>query len=140
MNLSANSIKKNFSKELHRSCVNRYQVLPSNEQLSRDLHVFSKYTRKVSRETVRKWLRGETFPDLDCLLHLIDWLKLDMTNIFPCNSPTENNQVAANSQKLITDPNVTLSTHHIDMIIELLIAIKKSEILDPKMSIGRKRS
>lgn len=138
MNLSTNSVKKNFSKELNRSCINRYQVLPSNEQLSRDLYVFSKYTLKVSRETVRKWLRGETFPDLDCLLHLIDWLKLDINNIFPCNSMTENNQIAATPQNLITDPNEMLSTHHIDTVIKLLTVIKKSKILDPKISLGRK--
>jgi hypothetical protein len=52
----------------------------------------------VSREAVRKWLKGETFPDLDCLLHLIEWIKLDMSNIFltPLN---DSNNLTINFQK-----------------------------------------
>ena len=106
MNSKVHSVKKLFSEELKRCCVERYRKFPSNEKLARDLAVSSQYSIKVSRETVRKWLKGDTFPDLDCLLHLIEWLELDMSNIF-LNSPY-------GSDKLLIKYNKNLSDNYFD--------------------------
>ena len=75
-------VKHRFSEELRRCCGSHYPSIPSNEQFARDLYLSSKYVLKVSRETVRKWFKGESFPDLDHLLHLIKWLGLDMSKVF----------------------------------------------------------
>ena len=85
MNYQVSQVKVLFAKELQRCCSEKYHKFPSNEKLARDLCLTSKYRLKVSRETIRKWLKGDTFPDLDYLLHLIGWLELDMRNIFLVN-------------------------------------------------------
>jgi transcriptional regulator with XRE-family HTH domain len=82
METKSDLLKQRFSKELRRCCGSYYPKFPSNEQFARDLHHTSKYALRVSRETVRKWLTGQSFPDLNHLVHLIEWLGLDMTNVF----------------------------------------------------------
>ncbi|MBV5280242.1 MAG: hypothetical protein J0651_03005, partial [Actinobacteria bacterium] len=86
-------VKRCFSDELRRCCGSHYKTTPSNEQFARDFYLSSKYSLKVSRETVRKWFKGDTFPDLDHLLHLIKWLDLDMAKIFIKKSRLEENKV-----------------------------------------------
>jgi len=126
-------VKTLFSKELERRCSVKYHKFPSNEKLARDLCLTSKYHLKVSRETVRKWLKGDTFPDLDCLLHLIEWLQLDMRNIFlftkdnpdiPENLYTESD---FSDQK---DISVNLSVEQINLIIKVLKSHETSQIVE----------
>lgn len=82
MNKSSLFIKKRFAEEIKRCCVERYSRIPSNAKLAKDFYYSTNYTLNVNRETVRKWLKGDAFPDLDYLIHLIDWLGLDMRNVF----------------------------------------------------------
>ena len=82
MNKRVPFIKGKFAEELRRCCVERYSQIPSNEKLAKDFYFSTNYSLNVNRETFRKWLKGESFPDLDYLVHLIHWLKLDMRNIF----------------------------------------------------------
>ena len=130
MNIRIYSIKKLFSEELRRCCAARYQTIPSNEKLARDLCLSSEYSLRVSRETVRKWLKGDTFPDLDCLLHLIDWLGLDMSNIFLDKSIAS---TARANQSHIDHPNAPvvadLDPEQIDSFIQLLGSLKKSAMM-----------
>ena len=82
MTTKADLLRQRFALELRRGCGSYYSKFPSNEQFARDMHQTSRYALKVSRETVRKWLTGESFPDLNHLVHLIEWLGLNMTNVF----------------------------------------------------------
>ena len=82
MNKSSLFIKKRFAEEIKRCCAERYSKIPSNAKLAKDFYYSTNYTLNVNRETVRKWLKGDAFPDLDYLIHLIDWLGLDMRNVF----------------------------------------------------------
>lgn len=126
MNNKTEAIKNSFAKEFYRCCSERYPKFPSNEKLSRDLYVSSKYTLKISRETIRKWLKGETFPDLDCLLYLIDWLGLNMSNVFLNRSVevmTKKNDLKLSG--LSTNLSIDLTSEQIDLIVYTLNAIKK---------------
>ena len=59
-----------------------YLQIPSHEKLSKDFYVSTNYSLNVNRETFRRWLKGEAFPDLDYLVYLISWFNLDMSNVF----------------------------------------------------------
>jgi len=83
MTSNSELVKHRFANELIRCCGSHFKTIPSNEQFARDLYTSSKYQLKVSREAVRKWFKGETFPDLDYFLYLLEWLKLDISKIFP---------------------------------------------------------
>ena len=82
MNIRSNLIKKQFAEEMKRCCLDRYSTIPSNEQMARDFYSATNYKLSINRETFRKWMRGDAFPDLDHLLYLIEWLNLDMVNVF----------------------------------------------------------
>ena len=122
-------VKQAFAKELHRCCAERYASFPSNEQLARDMYLSSKYTLKVSRETIRKWLKGETFPDLDHLLHLIDWLGLNMANIFVEINSKTNESYSSNIRFIDAKSNNQITPEQIDSFVGLLTSLKDSEFL-----------
>ena len=135
MNIRIYSIKKLFSEELRRCCTARYQTIPSNEKLARDLCLSSQHSLKVSRETIRKWLKGDTFPDLDCLLHLIDWLGLDMSKIFldtriPSKALTNQPHIKPANDPVVAD----LDPEQIDSFIQFLGSLKKSDVLKKNIS------
>ena len=105
MTTSPDKIKKLFAQELVKRCLKRYACLPSNERFAKDIYHSSKYRLKVSRETVRKWFKGETFPDLDHLLHLIEWLAIDMSSVFkPLDKGTD--ECGISLHQLSADTNV----------------------------------
>lgn len=126
-------VKTLFAKELQRRCSDKYHKFPSNEKLARDLCLTSKYHLKVSRETIRKWLKGDTFPDLDCLLHLIEWLQLDMGNIFldvRDNLDISENSQSESSFSYSNDIPVELNVEQINLIIKVLKAQETSQIVE----------
>lgn len=127
MKNSAGLIKQLFANELHRCCSDRYFTFPSNEQLARDLYLSSKYSLKVSRETVRKWLKGETFPDLDHLAHLIDWLGLNMANVFveATTKADPHSQIPHLKYLDISSIN-QITPEQIDSFVGLLNSLKKT--------------
>lgn len=118
-------VKIRFSEEMKRCCIKKYKVIPSNAKLSKDFYVATKYKLKVNQETFRLWLKGETFPDLNSLLQLIEWLGLDLNNIFDFNniSSGENKQEQNELDiKLVNNIN----EKNIDLVINILSSIKKS--------------
>jgi hypothetical protein len=128
-------VKEFFAKEFSRCCAERYLNIPSNEQLSKDLYVSSKYSLKVSRETIRKWLKGETFPDLDCLLHLIDWLGLNMSNVFLDSGGDSVWQI--DKSKIggsLNSSSNNLTSEQIDSIVNILNTIKKNQLNEKNKS------
>lgn len=133
MNYKVSQLKILFAKELQHRCRERYHKFPSNEKLARDLCLTSKYQLRVSRETVRKWLKGDTFPDLDCLLHLIEWLQLDMRNIFLCNKDNPDipeNLHTESDFPVSKDIPVDLNVEQINLIIKVLKPQETSQIVE----------
>lgn len=123
-------VKHRFSQELRRCCGSHYQTLPSNEQFARDLYLSSKYALKVSRETVRKWFKGDSFPDLDHLLHLIKWLGLDMTHVFVDELQHEKNKVEASRLQYLDISSIEqITPEQIDSFVGLLTSIKNSDLI-----------
>jgi transcriptional regulator with XRE-family HTH domain len=120
-------VKHRFAEELTRCCGSYYKAIPSNEQFARDFYLSSKYSLKVSRETVRKWFRGDSFPDLDHLLHLIDWLGLNMAAVF-IKSDHDRFEVASSSVNMFNQKSISqISIEQIDFMLDILNSIKKSE-------------
>jgi transcriptional regulator with XRE-family HTH domain len=122
-------VKHRFSQELRRCCGSHYQTIPSNEQFARDLYLSSKYVLKVSRETVRKWFKGDSFPDLDHLLHLIKWLGLDMTKVFVDELQLEKNKVPNSHLHYLDISFEQITPEQIDSFVGLLNSIKNSDLV-----------
>ncbi len=84
----------------------------------------------MSRETVRKWFKGDSFPDLDHLLHLIKWLGLDMTKVFVDELELEKNKVAASHLQFLDISSIEqITPEQIDSFVGLLNSIKNSDLV-----------
>jgi hypothetical protein len=116
-------VKIKFSEEMKRCCIKKYKVIPSNAKLSKDLYVATQYKLKVNQETFRLWLKGDSFPDLNSLLQLIEWLGLDLNNIFDFNENlnTENKQ---KQNELDNESIKNLTEKNIDSVINILSSLK----------------
>jgi transcriptional regulator with XRE-family HTH domain len=85
---------------------------------------------RVSRETVRKWFKGDSFPDLDHLLHLIEWLGLDMTKVFVDELQFEKAKVAGSHLKFLDISSIEqITPEQIDSFVGLLNSIKNSDLV-----------
>ena len=122
-------VKQRFAQELLRCCGSHFKTIPSNEQFARDFFLSSKYKLKVSREAVRKWFKGESFPDLDYFLHLIEWLRLDLSRIFPFDLTLGTHPPPTHLEYLNIDGAKQITPKQIDAFVLLLGAIKKSNML-----------
>jgi transcriptional regulator with XRE-family HTH domain len=123
-------VKHRFSQELRRCCGSHYQTIPSNEQFARDLYLSSKYVLRVSRETVRKWFKGDSFPDLDHLLHLIKWLGLDMTKVFVDELQLKKKKDTASHLRFLDICAIEqITPEQIDSFVGLLNSIKNSDLV-----------
>ena len=122
MKKDAALVKGKFAEELRRCCIEKYSQIPSNEKLAKDFYWSTSYSLNVNRETFRKWLKGESFPDLDYLVHLINWLKLDMGNIFEnSESNTSLNELELAKLEVTLKNNLNLdSLNSMISIINLL--------------------
>jgi transcriptional regulator with XRE-family HTH domain len=110
-------------------------MIPSNEQFARDLYLSSKYVLKVSRETVRKWFKGDSFPDLDHLLHLIKWLGLDMTKVFVDELHHEKSATEASRLQYLDISSIEqITPEQIDSFVGLLNSIKNSDLVKSRKS------
>ena len=80
---------------------------------------------------MRKWFKGDSFPDLDHLLHLIDWLGLDMTKVFMnSNMHRENKLEPTHLQFLDVSAANQITPEQIDAFVSLLNSIKDSDLVN----------
>jgi hypothetical protein len=70
--------KEAFKTELLRSIQNKYGRIPSAQFLADEFNKRVRGSEAISREALRKWLRGESIPSLDKIKVLRGWLCLDL--------------------------------------------------------------
>ena len=120
-------VKKKFSEELKRCCLKKYKVIPSNAKLSNDFYLATKYKLKINQETFRLWMKGESFPDLSSLLFLIEWLEINLINIFDFKENFNLIDEKLNQRMNISSIN-NLTQADIDSIINILNLYKNNLI------------
>jgi virulence-associated protein VapD len=113
-------LKKLFALELKEKLLLKYKNLPSAEKIARDIKTSSKSKHDPHCETVRKWLKGDTFPDLQNLVYLMDWLDLNMTRVFE----TFKNSHNIKKEKLSIKNYAFISIEDVKNIENILLKIK----------------
>ena len=66
-----------FAVHLNRMLTSQYGYMPSASKFADDFNLRAVGTKTISRETARKWIRGEAIPEISRLKVLINWLKLN---------------------------------------------------------------
>jgi hypothetical protein len=75
-------MKDAFSLALRESLKLQYGKLPSAEVVARNFNLRAHGTTPVTQESVRRWIRGESLPKPDHLIVLIQWLHLNLNEIY----------------------------------------------------------
>jgi hypothetical protein len=66
-----------FAVHLRKILTANYGSIPSASKFADDFNLRAVDTKTISRETARKWMRGESIPEINRLKVLIHWLKLN---------------------------------------------------------------
>jgi|TARA_B110000483_G_scaffold173886_1_gene205763 hypothetical protein len=75
-------VQKQFQLILHAGLIRRYAAIPSAANFADDFNLNATGTSTVSRETTRKWINGNAFPEVGHLVVLSHWLRLSVNEIF----------------------------------------------------------
>ena len=113
-------LKNLFALELREKLLLKYKNIPSAEKIARDLKASSNSKLDPHCETIRKWLKGDTFPDLAHLVHLMDWLDLNMPRVFE----TFKNSHNKNNEKLMSKNYASVSMEDVKNMENILLKIK----------------
>lgn len=74
---SRDALRLNFGEALRSSLISRLGKLPSATYLANQFNFRAHGTTAITRETARKWITGQTIPEMQRLNILIEWLDMD---------------------------------------------------------------
>lgn len=74
-------LRKQFASQFKEQLVKRYKKIPSTNFIANEFNLRARDSHTVSREAVRKWLNGMSFPTSDKLSVMRKWLDLQ-TDLF----------------------------------------------------------
>jgi len=98
---------ENFSVALNEALRNRYGKTPSAAFFMNEFNIRSYGTKFITRETARKWIKGIGLPRAGAIQILIDWLKINPTDIFTMEKDLED----TNSNKARGDKEKVTAWH-----------------------------
>jgi len=67
--------------------INRFGKIPTANQLALEFNFRNIHSNPISRESVRKWINGQSMPEPSRLKIIISWLNLSSNFIFSLNIP-----------------------------------------------------
>ena len=73
-------INKKFSKELNACLEKKYKRKIKNAEFATFYNL--QFDRSITTETARKWLRGESVPNVHTINDLANWLEMDLSGLF----------------------------------------------------------
>lgn len=71
-----------FAEVLNSHLVMKYNKVPSGYFFANQFNLRAKGTSTITAETARKWIKGIAVPEIDRFKVLIDWLNLDISELF----------------------------------------------------------
>ena len=71
-----------LSRILNESLQRKFGKIPSASKFADQFNLRAYGTKTITRETARKWLVGIAVPEIDKLVVLIDWLDIDVMDLF----------------------------------------------------------
>ena len=73
-------LNKKFSEELNACLEKKYKRKIKNAEFATFYNL--QFDRSITSETARKWLRGESVPNVHTINDLANWLKMDLSGLF----------------------------------------------------------
>ena len=73
-------LNKKFSEELKACLEKKYKKKIKNAEFATFYNI--QFDRSITSETARKWLLGESVPNVHTINDLANWLKMDLSELF----------------------------------------------------------
>jgi len=73
-------LNKKFSEELKACLEKKYKRKIKNAEFATFYNL--QFDRSITTETARKWLRGESVPNVHTINDLANWLEMDLSGLF----------------------------------------------------------
>ena len=73
-------LNKKFSEELNACLEAKYKRKIKNAEFATFYNL--QFDRSITSETARKWLRGESVPNVHTINDLANWLEMDLSGLF----------------------------------------------------------
>ena len=73
-------LNKKFSEELNACLETKYKRKIKNAEFATFYNL--QFDRSITSETARKWLRGESVPNVHTINDLANWLEMDLSGLF----------------------------------------------------------
>lgn len=106
---SKQALQDSFARALTNGLLMRYQEVPSAAFLAKEFNRRAQ-TRPISQESARRWLRGLAVPELDKLLVLRSWLRLDLNALAQPNTGVPEDQNVGVEAQLLEQQKVFVET------------------------------
>jgi len=74
-------LRRVFRNALITGLITRYNKLPSAAFVAKEFNLRARDIEPISQESARKWLRGETIPEINKLFILQLWLNIDLNSL-----------------------------------------------------------
>ncbi len=71
-----------LAKAINEGLIKKFGKIPSANIFANQFNLRAYGTKTITRETARKWLLGLAVPEIDKLVVLIEWLDIDVLNLF----------------------------------------------------------
>jgi transcriptional regulator with XRE-family HTH domain len=73
-------LNKKFSEEIKACLEKKYKRKIKNAEFATFYNL--QFDRSITTETARKWLRGESVPNVHTINDLANWLEMDLSGLF----------------------------------------------------------
>ncbi len=77
---------KKFAEVLNQHLIIKYKKIPSGYFFANQFNLRAQGTTTISAETARKWIKGLAVPEIDRFKVLIEWLHMDISELFIAQS------------------------------------------------------
>ena len=121
------TVKRLFSKELDKALFKNYRKKVSIVFFVNQFNLRAHGTNVIAYETGRKWLKGIALPEASKMKILVDWLGLDVTQLFNIN---DGNDIDENMISALVSSSLLSESAHRDHLLDYIYSTALE--LDPK--------
>lgn len=75
-----------FAEVLNRHLIKKYNKVPSGYFFANQFNLRAQGTTTITAETARKWIKGISVPEIDRFKVLIEWLEINISDLFHTRS------------------------------------------------------
>jgi hypothetical protein len=126
----AMQIKDKFPEVLRKKLLKKYGYIPSCTVFANHFNLKSSGYKTITRETARRWINGDSFPQLDNFYTLTSWLKFteeDLNIIFDIETNKILRRIEDSENFKLISIYESLFDNHKEILILIASALRQKQ-------------